>query len=53
MEPAAAYDQRTEVEFVDVREDDEWTAGHIAAPTTSLSTSSTRGSTRSTRTGGW
>lgn len=29
MEPAAAYEQRNEVEFVDVREDDEWAAGHI------------------------
>lgn len=29
MEPAAAHESRSDVEFIDVREDDEWTAGHI------------------------
>lgn len=29
MEPTEAYQRRDEVQFVDVREPDEWVAGHI------------------------
>lgn len=29
MDPRTAFDRRQEVQFLDVREDDEWDAGHI------------------------